>query len=142
MAIARAIVKNPRIILADEPTGNLDTNTAKSIVELLKNLSKDCLILIVSHNINDANTYADRIIELKKGEIISDVTRNPDFADEVILDGDKLVYPNGLALSDSDIDFINNNKNANLVKRTDKFVTTTENNKKSEKVKIENKNLR
>ena len=58
VAIARAIVKKPRIILADEPTGNLDTNTARQIVELLKELSRDCLILIVSHNINDANNYA------------------------------------------------------------------------------------
>ena len=70
IAIARAIVKNPRIILADEPTGNLDTNTATAIITLLKELSKKCLILIVSHNLNDANGYADRIIELKKGVTI------------------------------------------------------------------------
>ena len=109
VAIARAIVKKPRIILADEPTGNLDTHTARAIVELLKELSTDCLILIVSHNINDANNYADRIIELKKGQIISDKTRNPDFLDEVSLQNGELIYPQGLALSDTDIDFINNN---------------------------------
>ncbi len=140
VAIARAIVKKPRIILADEPTGNLDTNTAKAIVELLKELSKECLILIVSHNVNDANSYADRIIELKKGEIISDVTRNPDFADEVTLKDGELIYPDGLALSDGDIDFINNNL-TKFKKKTDKFLPTSQPKEEGKKVKILNKNL-
>ncbi len=139
-AIARAIVKNPRIILADEPTGNLDTHTAKSIVELLKDLSKDCLILIVSHNINDANAYADRIIELSKGRIISDKSRNPEFADEMTLSNGELVYPDGLVLKDRDIEFINKNLNV-FVKRTDKFIDSHEPSGKSQKIKIENKSL-
>ena len=141
VAIARAIVKKPRIILADEPTGNLDTNTAKAIVELLKELSKECLILIVSHNVNDANSYADRIIELKKGEIISDVTRNPDFADKVTLKDGNLVYPQGLTLCESDIDFINENTNKKFILKTDKFLPTNEPIKEAKKVKIENKSL-
>lgn len=141
VAIARAIVKNPRIILADEPTGNLDTHTAKSIVELLKNLSKDCLILIVSHNVNDANAYADRIIELAKGKIISDKSRNPDFADHMTIEEDKLIYPKGLELSDEDIEFINENNNKKFIKRTDKFIPTDESHQKTKKIKIENKNL-
>ena len=140
VAIARAIVKKPRIILADEPTGNLDTNTARQIVELLKELSKDCLILIVSHNINDANNYADRIIELKKGRIISDKSRNPEFLDEVSLQNGELVYPQGLALSDNDIDFINNNL-TKFKKKTDKFLPTAEPKSEARKVKILNKNL-
>lgn len=140
VAIARAIVKKPRIILADEPTGNLDTNTARQIVELLKELSKDCLILIVSHNINDANNYADRIIELKKGRIISDKSRNPEFLDEVSLQNGELVYPQGLALSDNDIDFINNNL-TKFKKKTDKFLPTAEPKSEARKVKIPNKNL-
>lgn len=142
VAIARAIVKKPRIILADEPTGNLDTNTARAIVELLKELSKECLILIVSHNVNDANNYADRIIELKKGQIISDKSRNPEFLDEVTLENGELVYPQGLALSDNDIDFINNNLNKKFTKKTDKFLPTNEPKKEGKKVKIENKNLK
>ena len=141
VAIARAIVKNPRIILADEPTGNLDTHTAKAIVELLKNLSKECLILIVSHNVNDANAYADRIIELAKGKIISDKSRNPEFADEVTLKDGNLIYPKDTYLSDKDIDFINDNAGARLVKRTDKFISTPENETAAKKVKIENKSL-
>ena len=124
VAIARALVKDPRIILADEPTGNRDTNTATAVLEILKELSKACLILIVSHNINDANTYADRIIELRHGKIVSDRTRNPEFLDQVSLDDGKLIYPQGLSLSNSDIELINANSKANLVLRTDKFLPT------------------
>lgn len=143
VAIARAIVKNPRIILADEPTGNLDTNTAKSIITLLQSLSKDCLIIVVSHNINDANTYADRVIELSKGQVISDKTRNADFADQVTLVDGNLVYPNGLALTDNDIDLINSSREnkTKIVKRTDKFIATTVCQTEAKTVKIENKNL-
>ncbi len=141
VAIARAIVKNPRIILADEPTGNLDTHTATAIVELLKELSKECLILIVSHNVNDENSYADRIIELKKGKIISDKSRNPEFANEIVLKEDTLIYPDGQSLSDKDIDLLNENVHKKIIKCTDKFISTPENTKASKKIKIENKKL-
>ncbi|MBQ8566812.1 MAG: ABC transporter ATP-binding protein/permease [Clostridia bacterium] len=141
VAIARAIVKKPRIILADEPTGNLDTNTAKAIVELLKELSKECLILIVSHNVNDANSYADRIIELKKGEIISDVTRNPEFPNEIVLQDDTLFYPENTSLTEKDVALINENKSANIVIKKDKFLSTKEQKKEAKRLRIENKNL-
>lgn len=72
VAIARALVKDPRIILADEPTGNLDSATAEEIFGLLKELSRDRLILVVSHDRENAEQYADRIIELKDGEVLSD----------------------------------------------------------------------
>lgn len=72
VAIARALVKNPRIILADEPTGNLDSATAEETFGLLKELSRDRLILVVSHDRENAEQYADRIIELKDGEVLSD----------------------------------------------------------------------
>lgn len=72
VAIARALVKKPHIILADEPTGNLDSTTAEEIFGLLKELSKDRLILVVSHDRENAEKYADRIIELKDGEVLSD----------------------------------------------------------------------
>lgn len=141
VAIARAIVKQPRIILADEPTGNLDTNTANAIIKFLKEYSKECLILIVSHNINDANDYADRIIELKDGRVISDKTRNPEFLDVMSYKDGKLIYPQGLSLSDSDIDFINKHYTGKLVKKTDKFLPTPQIEKTSEKVKILKKGL-
>lgn len=145
VAIARAIVKNPRIILADEPTGNLDTHTAKSIVTLLKSLSRDCLILIVSHNVNDANAYADRIIELSKGRIISDRTKNPDFSDKVTLSDGNLVYPKDTVLSDMDVDFINKSiqtkKARKIIKRNDKFIATPPMKNRKERIRIENKRL-
>lgn len=76
IAIARALIKNPRIILADEPTGNLDSKTGKSILEMLKELSKEKLVIMVTHDTSVARTYGDRIIELKDGIIISDGSSN------------------------------------------------------------------
>ena len=72
VAIARALIKNPKIILADEPTGNLDQTSSKQIFELLKEISKEKLVIVVSHDMESAATYADRIIELKDGNIIHD----------------------------------------------------------------------
>ena len=72
VAIARAIIKNPKIIFADEPTGALDEQTGRSILELLKKLSKDRLVIIVTHDKGFAKEYKDRIIELKDGKIIKD----------------------------------------------------------------------
>ena len=76
IAIARALIKNPNIIFADEPTGALDKNTGKSIMALLKDLSKDKLVIVVSHNRDYATVYGDRIIELEDGVIISDNASN------------------------------------------------------------------
>lgn len=72
VAIARAIIKNPSVILADEPTGNLDSITAEEVFDILKKLSEERLIIVVSHDRESAEKYADRIIELKDGEITSD----------------------------------------------------------------------
>lgn len=72
VAIARALIKNPKIIMADEPTGALDSKTGEQILDTLKNLSKDRLILAVSHDRGFAERYGDRIIELADGKIISD----------------------------------------------------------------------
>ena len=75
IAIARALVKEPQIIMADEPTGALDSNTGKQVFDTLKELSKRKLVLIVSHDRDFAEKYADRIIELKDGTIIRDDTK-------------------------------------------------------------------
>ena len=70
VGIARALIKNPKIILADEPTGNLDSNSSKEIFKLLKEISKEKLVIVVSHDLENANTYADKILELQDGIII------------------------------------------------------------------------
>jgi ABC-type lipoprotein export system ATPase subunit len=75
VAIARALIKNPEIIMADEPTGALDSNTGKQVFDTLKKLSADKLVIVVSHDRDFAEIYADRIIELKDGKILSDVTK-------------------------------------------------------------------
>ncbi len=79
VAIARALVNEPEIILADEPTGALDSETSVQIMELLKEISKDKLIIMVTHNPDLAEEYSNRIIRLLDGKVISDTnpyTRN------------------------------------------------------------------
>lgn len=72
VAIARALVNNPDIILADEPTGALDTKTSIQIMDLIKDIAKDKLVIMVTHNPDLAKDYATRIIEFKDGTKISD----------------------------------------------------------------------
>ena len=72
VAIARALVNEPDILLADEPTGALDTKTSVQIMELIKEIAKDKLVIMVTHNPSLAKDYSSRIIELKDGKIISD----------------------------------------------------------------------
>jgi len=72
VAIARALVNNPEIILADEPTGALDTETSVQVMDILKEVAKDRLVIMVTHNPDLANTYSTRIIRMLDGNIISD----------------------------------------------------------------------
>ncbi|MBQ7802747.1 ATP-binding cassette domain-containing protein [Candidatus Saccharibacteria bacterium] len=72
VAIARALVNDPDILLADEPTGALDSETSVQIMELLKNISKEKLVIMVTHNPELAEKYSTRIIELKDGKITKD----------------------------------------------------------------------
>ncbi len=72
VAIARALVNNPDIILADEPTGALDSKTSVQIMDLLREVAKDRLVIMVTHNPELADQYATRIIRLKDGRIVSD----------------------------------------------------------------------
>ncbi len=75
IAIARALIKEPEIIMADEPTGALDSKTGQQVFDTLKKLSATKLVIVVSHDRDFAEYYADRIIELKDGKIISDVSK-------------------------------------------------------------------
>lgn len=72
IAIARALVNDPDILLADEPTGALDSKTSIQIMDLLKEIAEDRLVIMVTHNPDLAEEYSTRIVELKDGEIISD----------------------------------------------------------------------
>lgn len=74
VSIARVIIKNPCVIFADEPTGNLDSETAEQILDLLNKISKKCLVIMISHDRESAFRYADRIISLKKGQIVEDIS--------------------------------------------------------------------
>ncbi len=78
VAIARALVKNPEIIMADEPTGALDSETGEQVFSTLKKLSESKLVLVVSHDRDFAERYGDRIIELKDGKVLSDLSKNAD----------------------------------------------------------------
>lgn len=72
VAIARALVNDPDIILADEPTGALDTKTSKQIMELINEIAKDKLVIMVTHNPELAQSYANRIVDMRDGEVLED----------------------------------------------------------------------
>ncbi|QIK69307.1 ABC transporter ATP-binding protein/permease [Erysipelothrix sp. HDW6C] len=80
VAIARALINNPEILLADEPTGALDSQTSEQVMQLLTEIAKDRLVIMVTHNPDLADRYATRIIELKDGHVIGDT--NPLNIDE------------------------------------------------------------
>ena len=78
VGIARAIVKNPKIILADEPTGNLDSKNSLEIMNIIKSISSKYLVVLVTHETELAKFYADRIIEFSDGKIVNDYINNHD----------------------------------------------------------------
>ncbi len=84
VAIARALVNNPDVLLADEPTGALDSETSIQIMELLKEIAKDKLVIMVTHNPELAEQYSTRIVRLKDGEIVSDTNPCTDTDPETV----------------------------------------------------------
>lgn len=145
VAIARALVKNPTVILADEPTGNLDSNTTKQVMDLIKAISKDKLVIIVSHNLYDAYDYADRIIELSSGRILNDLGRNPDYKEEVQIVDDSLVLPMHKKLSDDDLNTIltecKSGKIGKIKQNSEKFIKSQNTNFTYSKNTVKNANL-
>lgn len=126
VAIARTLVKSPKLILADEPTGNLDEKSSRIILDILKELSQNVLVVIVSHNRPDAERYADRIIELSDGKIVGDVSRNKE-AKDVSFDGSAIVIQKGTTLSEQQLADINEKlrKGGVCIQQTDaKFLPT------------------
>lgn len=99
VAIARALVNNPDILLADEPTGALDSETSVQVMELLKEVAKDRLVIMVTHNPELAQQYATRIVELKDGIIRSD-------SDPYIVDEKKLETPQHKNMGKSSMSFL------------------------------------
>lgn len=107
VAIARALVKNPRIIMADEPTGALDSNTGVQVLETLKKLSKEKLIIVVSHDLELAERYADRIIRLVDGEIAEDITFTENEIDANVKENEEsLIVRDGASLNSEEKDII------------------------------------
>ncbi len=142
VAIARALIKNPEIIMADEPTGALDSNTGKQVMETLKELSKTKLVIIVSHDRDFAENYGDRIIELKDGQIIRDVTKKEIEAEKTasgvsIVDKKYIHIKKGQRLTDSDIKeiakqiILNSKENDTIISLDDKANTAV---KKAENI--------
>ena len=103
IAIARALVNNPKVVLADEPTGALDSETSVQIMELLKDIAKERLVIMVTHNPELAQTYSTRIVQVLDGNILSD--SNPYEPTEESKQGDiqftktKMSFMTALALS-------------------------------------------
>ncbi|MDX9807035.1 MAG: ABC transporter ATP-binding protein/permease [Acholeplasma sp.] len=93
IAIGRALIKQSSILLADEPTGNLDSETAESIMKLLKDISKKQLVIVVTHDREYANTYADRIIEIKDGMVTLDSNPEKINISETSLTFKSLTFP-------------------------------------------------
>ncbi len=120
VAIARALIKEPKLILADESTGNLDSKTSSQILDLLKELSKESLVLIVSHNTADAYKYADRIIEISDGKILQD-TENSGEPNELVITSDAITLPYNAVLSDDELEIINSNLGKKIKQRKPRF---------------------
>ncbi len=145
VAIARALVKNPKIIMADEPTGALDSVTGRQVFDTLKKLSAEKLVIVVSHDREFAMNYADRIIELADGKVISDTSFDENTApvqEGIIFDGATAKIPMGYHLTEEDriaineyIDRLGSGAELGFEKRSDrKFVPTDEETIKNEDV--------
>ena len=134
VAIARALVKKPEIIMADEPTGALDSNTGRQVFDTLKELSKTKLVLIVSHDREFSELYADRIIELADGKIISDVEYDVEASENteepnLTYAGKEITIKDGYELTEDDIVSINQ-----YIKKIKSGATLVVNDKRREKI--------
>ncbi len=143
VAIARALVKNPHVILADEPTGNLDVKSTKQVLDLLKKISKDRLVIIVSHNLKDADEYADRIIELREGRIISDRSRVSEYCNEFSITDGVLFLPDRKDLTEEQINELlaKKNKIKSICQRGSGFAETEEHEVPKGKMKFKSKKI-
>ena len=106
VAIARALATDPDIILADEPTGALDSKTSKQVMQLIKKISKDKLVIMVTHNRQLAEEYSTRVVELKDGQLIKDsnpVTEEESNNKKLKIKKTSMSFPTALNLSFNNI---------------------------------------
>lgn len=103
VAIARALIKNPKIILADEPTGALDSTTGIQVMDMLKELSKDKLVIVVSHENSFAEKYADRIVRIIDGQVVEDATLSDISVEENVYDSEEeIIVKSGAKLNEKE----------------------------------------
>ncbi len=137
VAIARALAKNPKLILGDELTGNLDHNTSVDILNVLKEISKEKLVVVVSHNLDEADLFADRIIELHDGQIYRDRSRIKTNQHKFSIKGNVAYLPYFRDLTFEETKVLDaglrTGRIKDIVQRDDGFVMTTnpKNNEKS-----------
>lgn len=126
VAIARALIKNPEIILADEPTGALDSNTGIQVFDTLKKLSKDKLVIVVSHDRDFAERYGDRVIEMKDGQVLRDDEKTLSKGETVstgfsALGEDAVTIEKGHVLTQKDVEYLNK-----ILAKSDAIITADE----------------
>lgn len=143
VAIVRALIKNPQVVLADEPTGNLDFQSSKKILDLLKEISKTKLVVIVSHNLQDANNYSDRIIELSDGKVINDKSRKNNYNNNFEISNNTLYLPHNYDLKEEEIKNIIDNKSKikKIIQKTGGFAKTVEQVEESKVFTFDNKKI-
>jgi len=129
VAIARALIKDPQIILADEPTGALDSATSTQVFDTLKRISEKRLVIVVSHDRDFAEQYADRIIEMKDGKILTDTTKRTNqinqVSEKMTVSGNTIfLEPNHTATEKAYLEkLLNENKDKKIVISFDESVT-------------------
>ncbi|MDR0855335.1 MAG: ATP-binding cassette domain-containing protein [Christensenellaceae bacterium] len=124
VAFARALIKKPQILFADEPTGKLDGANSERIFREIKSYSETGLAIVVTHDIVLAEKYADRIIVIRGGQIVSDRSKNPQYK-EFELQNNELLLTSGVALNGAIAKVINENKGCPVaVIDAERFVDT------------------
>lgn len=120
VAIARALAKYPHMILADEPTGNLDSKTSIAIHNYLQRISREKLVVVISHDMKNAHKYADRIIEISDGQVVNNIIRddsknqdsqisvNSDVSDEKLQEINDILKDKGISLTKQESGFVEN----------------------------------
>lgn len=124
VAIARTVIKKPHIILADEPTGNLDQQSTDMVLDILKKISKDCLIIMVSHDMDDVDLYADRVITLHEGKVLSDKIKDNSYINDFSINDTILSLPHHKNLTEENINEIKNNNITKVIQLGGGFIDT------------------